>query len=183
MAQARRLAGDRYVNVLGAEAARSCLEVGLLDEVLMFVAPVMLGDGVRMFGATDSVEVALERLPGTTAHWYRVVGQTEGAGRRLRHERTGRWLDGEIAEGAVCDEAGVQDVVRLLRGDETRDLGRLKTDEFPTLRSPVARPTLVSLVRRHSRAGRSSTSRSSRTAASATSLATPRAVPARLARR
>ncbi|MEV4823488.1 dihydrofolate reductase family protein [Micromonospora sp. NPDC049274] len=47
--QAKKAAGDRYVNVLGADIARQCVRAGLLDEILIFVAPVLLGDGVRMF--------------------------------------------------------------------------------------------------------------------------------------
>ncbi|MFC7622135.1 dihydrofolate reductase family protein [Microlunatus sp. GCM10028923] len=69
--RAKDLAGDRYVNVLGAGAARSCLEAGLLDEVLVFVVPVLLGGGTRAYDG--DAEVGLERLPGTTEHWYRVI--------------------------------------------------------------------------------------------------------------
>jgi dihydrofolate reductase len=72
VAQARELAGDRYVSILGAEVARGCLEAGLLDEILMFVAPVMLGDGVRVFEHPGGTRVRLEQLPDTTEHWYRV---------------------------------------------------------------------------------------------------------------
>lgn len=73
VAQARQAAGDRYVNVLGADVARQCLDAGLLDEILLFVAPVLLGDGVRVFEHPGGTDVALERLPGQTEHWYRVV--------------------------------------------------------------------------------------------------------------
>jgi dihydrofolate reductase len=73
VAQARELAGDRYVNILGAEVARHCLEAGLLDEILMFVAPVLLGDGVRVFDHPGGTRVRLEQLPDTTELWYRVV--------------------------------------------------------------------------------------------------------------
>jgi dihydrofolate reductase len=59
--------------VLGADVARQCLEAGLLDEILMFVAPIMLGDGVRVFDHPGGAEVRLEQLPATTEHWYRVV--------------------------------------------------------------------------------------------------------------
>jgi dihydrofolate reductase len=45
---ARTAAGDQYVCVLGAGVAAQCLEAGVLDEVLMTVVPVLLGDGVRM---------------------------------------------------------------------------------------------------------------------------------------
>jgi hypothetical protein len=50
VALSKQLPGDsRYVNVLGADVARQLIEAGELDEVLMFVVPVLLGDGVRMF--------------------------------------------------------------------------------------------------------------------------------------
>lgn len=42
-------AGEGYVNVLGADVGAQCLEAGLLDEVLVFVAAVLLGDGTPMF--------------------------------------------------------------------------------------------------------------------------------------
>jgi dihydrofolate reductase len=41
--------GDGDVVVLGANIARQCLEAGLLDEVIIHVAPVLVGDGVRLF--------------------------------------------------------------------------------------------------------------------------------------
>lgn len=71
VARAKELAGHRYVNVLGAGTARSCLEAGLLDEILIFVVPVLLGAGTRAYDG--GAEVGLERLPGTTEHWYRVI--------------------------------------------------------------------------------------------------------------
>lgn len=73
VSRATELAGHKYVNVLGAETACSCLDAGLLDEVLMFVAPVMLGAGVRVLDRPGRAPVSLERLPGATEHWYRVL--------------------------------------------------------------------------------------------------------------
>ena len=74
---AREAAGDRYVNVLGAEVARGCLEAGLLDEVLVFVAPVLLGDGTRLFDwpggrSVDLVPRLVSQGPKATALWYDV---------------------------------------------------------------------------------------------------------------
>src|SRR5919199_4834190 len=46
---AKQAAGDDDVVVLGANVARQCLEAGLLDEVIVHVAPVLVGDGVRLF--------------------------------------------------------------------------------------------------------------------------------------
>src|SRR5262249_2400672 len=78
VAAAREAAGDKYVNVLGAEAARSCLEAGLLDEVMVFVVPVLLGDGTRLFAWPGGRAVPLETRvvsqgPKATALWYDVV--------------------------------------------------------------------------------------------------------------
>jgi dihydrofolate reductase len=72
--QAAKAAGDRYVNILGADVARQCLDAGLLDEIVMFVVPVLLGDGVPMFRRPGGGRVRLRRRPdAATEHWYRVV--------------------------------------------------------------------------------------------------------------
>jgi dihydrofolate reductase len=52
-------AGDKYVNVLGASTAQQCLEAGVLDEILVLVAPVLLGDGVRLFDRLADTPVVL----------------------------------------------------------------------------------------------------------------------------
>src|SRR5438552_3780011 len=45
-----KAAADRGdVVVLGANVARQCLEAGLLDEIIVHVAPVLVGEGVRLF--------------------------------------------------------------------------------------------------------------------------------------
>lgn len=78
VAAARAAAGEKYVNVLGAEVARQCLAADVLDEILVFIAPVLLGDGVRMFSHPGGTNVKLERLSLThalqaTNIWFRVV--------------------------------------------------------------------------------------------------------------
>ncbi|MBM7804372.1 dihydrofolate reductase [Geodermatophilus bullaregiensis] len=72
VARAGAAAGDGYVDVRGADVARRCLEAGLLDEVLLVFAPVLLGEGVRVFDHPGGTRVRLQPLPGETAHWYRV---------------------------------------------------------------------------------------------------------------
>jgi dihydrofolate reductase len=77
VAAAKAAAGDKYVNVLGASVGRQCLEAGVLDEVLVCVAPVLLGDGVRLFDHPGGANVKLERIslthtPTATNLWYRV---------------------------------------------------------------------------------------------------------------
>ena len=78
VAAARSAAGDRYVNVLGAETARGCLAAGLLDEILVLVAPVLLGDGTRLFDWTGGHQVELVRRhvseeSGVVNLWYDVA--------------------------------------------------------------------------------------------------------------
>ncbi len=78
IAASREAAGEEYVMVLGADIARQCLELGEVDEVLMCVAPVLLGDGVPMFAAPGGREVRLERIsvgdePSAANLWFRVV--------------------------------------------------------------------------------------------------------------
>jgi dihydrofolate reductase len=75
---AKAAAGERYVNILGADVARQCLQAGVLDEVLVFIAPVLLGDGVRLLDWAGGTHVRLERLsvdqaPLATGLWYRVL--------------------------------------------------------------------------------------------------------------
>jgi dihydrofolate reductase len=65
-------AGSPYVNVLGADVGRQCLQAGLLDEILVFFAPVLLGGGTRMFDPTDGVRIDLEPATDEAVHWYRV---------------------------------------------------------------------------------------------------------------
>jgi dihydrofolate reductase len=78
IAAAKAAAGDKYVNVIGAEVARQCLDAGALDEILVFIMPVLLGDGVRLFDWPGGMNVKLERLslseaPRASNLWLRVV--------------------------------------------------------------------------------------------------------------
>ncbi|TCO53106.1 RibD domain-containing protein [Actinocrispum wychmicini] len=70
-------AGDKYVVILGAATARKCLEAGLLDEILVHIAPVLIGDGTRLFDHPGGTNVHLERIkytvtPTVTNMWLRV---------------------------------------------------------------------------------------------------------------
>jgi dihydrofolate reductase len=57
--RARDAAGDKDVHVMGgADTIRQALEAGLVDELTIIVAPVVLGDGKRLFeGFTKSLEL------------------------------------------------------------------------------------------------------------------------------
>ncbi|MFC7816970.1 MULTISPECIES: dihydrofolate reductase family protein [unclassified Streptomyces] len=47
--RAQEVAGDRDVQIVSADIARQALEHDLIDELQVFVAPVFLGDGTRVF--------------------------------------------------------------------------------------------------------------------------------------
>jgi dihydrofolate reductase len=69
VAVARQAAEGRDVVVLGANIARQCLEAGLLDEIIVHVAPVLVGDGVRLFerpGPPVRLESVSSRQEGET---------------------------------------------------------------------------------------------------------------------
>ncbi|HEY8581485.1 MAG TPA: dihydrofolate reductase family protein [Capillimicrobium sp.] len=53
MAKAQELAGDRTVEVAAGDVGGQMLAAGLVDEVAMDVAPVVLGSGKRYFGSVD----------------------------------------------------------------------------------------------------------------------------------
>jgi dihydrofolate reductase len=60
VARATAAGGGKNVGILGADLARQCLERGLLDEIIVHLAPVLLGDGVRLFAAPGGRRVRLE---------------------------------------------------------------------------------------------------------------------------
>ncbi|MCP2251455.1 Dihydrofolate reductase [Prauserella aidingensis] len=54
MATAQELAGDRTVAVAAGDVGGQVFAAGLVDEVRMDVAPVVLGSGKRYFGSVDT---------------------------------------------------------------------------------------------------------------------------------
>ena len=60
---AKTAAGDKNLEIFGANVAAQCLAAGLLDDIVAHVAPVLLGDGIRLYGASeDRGEIELERV-------------------------------------------------------------------------------------------------------------------------
>ena len=75
--RAREAAGDKDVTVMGgADVIRQALAAGLVDELSIIVAPVILGGGKRLFdGFSDSVElehIGVRQSPLATFVDYRV---------------------------------------------------------------------------------------------------------------
>ena len=61
VARALDAAGGKNLEILGADVAAQCFQRGLVDEVLVYVLPVLLGDGVR-FSAPGMTRTELEPL-------------------------------------------------------------------------------------------------------------------------
>jgi dihydrofolate reductase len=61
VARAKAAAGERNVGILGAGIARQCLDAGLLDEIVVQVALVLLGEGVRLLDRPGSGQIKLEK--------------------------------------------------------------------------------------------------------------------------
>lgn len=59
---ARGAADGRAVGVFGANTAGQVVRAGLLDEIVLHIAPVLLGDGVRLYGAPGAAPIELERV-------------------------------------------------------------------------------------------------------------------------
>ena len=76
---AREAAGDKDVALGGgADVAQQYLKAGLIDEMQIYVVPVLLGDGARLFDNLGDAEVRLEctravEAPGVSHLKYRVV--------------------------------------------------------------------------------------------------------------
>jgi dihydrofolate reductase len=61
MARAQAAAGEQDVMVIGgADVARQCLNAGLIDEIRLHIAPIMLGGGTALF---SGVRPDLELIP------------------------------------------------------------------------------------------------------------------------
>jgi dihydrofolate reductase len=61
VATAAKAAAGKNVIVFGAGVAAQCLRHGLLDEIVIHLVPVLLGDGVRLIDAPGLGTVSLER--------------------------------------------------------------------------------------------------------------------------
>lgn len=78
IAQAKAAAGDKHVHVMGgADVIRQSLEAGLVDELSIIVAPVVLGGGKRLFEGFgkpfELQHLGVRQSPHATFIDYRVL--------------------------------------------------------------------------------------------------------------
>jgi dihydrofolate reductase len=64
VATALNAAGGKDLEILGTDVATQCLQRGLVDEILVYVLPVLLGDGIR-FSSPGLARTDLEPLEST----------------------------------------------------------------------------------------------------------------------
>ena len=65
VATALDAAGGKNLELLGADVAGQCLRRGLVDEILVYVLPVLLGDGIRFYSSPGLARIDLEPLGST----------------------------------------------------------------------------------------------------------------------
>jgi dihydrofolate reductase len=62
VARAKAAAGELNVGILGPTIARQCLDAGLLDEIVVQIAPILLGDGTRLLDRRGTRQTRLEKV-------------------------------------------------------------------------------------------------------------------------
>ncbi|MBK3627822.1 dihydrofolate reductase family protein [Streptomyces sp. MBT49] len=84
VATARRAAGGKNLEILGTDVAAQCLRRGLVDEILVYVLPVLLGDGVRLtppsLGRIELEPFATTRSGAVTMLRFRVRKEPGSSG-------------------------------------------------------------------------------------------------------
>ncbi|TWT13155.1 dihydrofolate reductase family protein [Planomicrobium sp. CPCC 101079] len=76
--QAKAAAKEKDVVVLGANVSQQLIKAGLADELQIAFAPILLGQGLRLFEHLEDLEIRLEKLrtletPQQVEIWYKVI--------------------------------------------------------------------------------------------------------------
>jgi dihydrofolate reductase len=78
LAKAKELVGEKHVALHGASSVQQALKAGLLDELHMSIAHVLLGEGIRLFDHLGPSPIHLQHIrtletPGATHVSFRVM--------------------------------------------------------------------------------------------------------------
>jgi dihydrofolate reductase len=65
VATALRAAGGKNLEILGADVAGQCLRRGLVDEIMVYLLPVLLGDGTPFFSSPEFARIDLDPIDST----------------------------------------------------------------------------------------------------------------------
>jgi dihydrofolate reductase len=60
--QAKKLAGDKDVAIMGANVPQQLITRGLVDEISIHLVPVLFGSGTRLFENPDGEHISLETI-------------------------------------------------------------------------------------------------------------------------
>jgi dihydrofolate reductase len=76
--QAKAIADDKDVGVVGASLVQQCIRAGVLDEIHLDLVPILLGDGIRLLDHLGTAPLELESTrviegAGVTHLTFRVV--------------------------------------------------------------------------------------------------------------
>jgi dihydrofolate reductase len=63
---AKQAAGHKKVSLLGASIDQQCLKAGLVDEIVIHLVPIVLGEGIRLFDHGGCEPIELERTEVVT---------------------------------------------------------------------------------------------------------------------
>ncbi|MGO9595265.1 MAG: dihydrofolate reductase family protein [Steroidobacteraceae bacterium] len=79
VSKAKALAKNKHVGIGGASVAQQALKAGLVDELLLHIAPILLGEGVRLFEHLGDEAIRLRKIGSLdaedTSHLrYEVLG-------------------------------------------------------------------------------------------------------------
>ncbi|HTU04036.1 MAG TPA: dihydrofolate reductase family protein, partial [Trebonia sp.] len=85
MRKAAEIAGDGVIALGSPNIIQQCLNLGLVDRIQVKVVPVLLGDGIRLFGPLTGAAVELENPVitegnGVTHMHYNIQGRGPGVG-------------------------------------------------------------------------------------------------------
>ncbi|MBI9050104.1 MAG: dihydrofolate reductase family protein [Anaerolineaceae bacterium] len=65
--QAKKAAREKNVMLLGASIDQQCLNAGLVDEIMVHLAPILIGEGIRLFDHLHASDIKLERIAAVTS--------------------------------------------------------------------------------------------------------------------
>ena len=79
VATALQAADGKNVEIFGGNLGSQCLTLGLVDEIVVRIAPVLLGDGTRLFAVAGGDRISLELISTqttvVTSSRYRVINK------------------------------------------------------------------------------------------------------------
>jgi dihydrofolate reductase len=84
IAKARQIAGKKDVVIGAPSVLQQCIQLGLLDEIVIDLAPVVLGGGIRLFDhmGTEPLELEIATVSSTRAVTHITYRVPEGAKKR-----------------------------------------------------------------------------------------------------